>query len=122
MSAFRLNLAEAGTLVAVSGAFTKLGRSSPPIWGRNGRLARPSRVSGVATAEGAHVPWVVNERAALEAFIAREPYGLSLSDWKYLTNTFTFGSGATSEEPDGIIRQSLAPWRGVPDEALPPAQ
>jgi hypothetical protein len=35
----------------------------------------------------------VKERAALEVFIARELYGLSLDDWKHLTGTFTFGSG-----------------------------
>ena len=55
-------------------------------------------------------PREVKERAALEVFIARELYGLSLDDWKYLTGTFTFGSGATKEELDEIIRQSLALW------------
>ena len=55
-------------------------------------------------------PRDVKERAALEAFIARELYGLSLDDWKHLTGTFTFGSGATKEELDEIIRQSLVFW------------
>ena len=55
-------------------------------------------------------PRDVKERAALEVFIARELYGLSLDDWKHLTGTFTFGSGATKEELDEIIRQSLTLW------------
>jgi hypothetical protein len=52
----------------------------------------------------------LGERATLEDFIARELYGLSLDDWKHLTGTFTFGSGATKEELDEIIRQSLTLW------------
>ena len=56
----------------------------------------------------------MKERAALEVFIARELYGLSLDDWKHLTGTFTFGSGATKEELDEIIRQSLALWSKQP--------
>ena len=67
-------------------------------------------------------PRDVKERAALEVFIARELYGLSIDDWKHLTGTFTFGSGATKAELDEIIRQSLALWRGVPDEAPLPVQ
>ena len=55
-------------------------------------------------------PRDVKERAALEVFIARELYGLSLDDWKHLTDTFTFGSGETKAELDEIIRQSLALW------------
>jgi hypothetical protein len=55
-------------------------------------------------------PRDVKERAALEVFIARELYGLSLDDWKHLTGTFTFGSGPTKEELDEIIRQSLVLW------------
>ena len=55
-------------------------------------------------------PRDVKERAALEAFIARELYGLSLEDWTHLTGTFTFGSGPTKEELDEIIRQSLVLW------------
>jgi len=55
-------------------------------------------------------PGYVPERAALEVFIARELYGLSRDDWQHLTGTFTFGSGATKEELDEIIRQSLALW------------
>ncbi len=55
-------------------------------------------------------PHDVEERAALEVFIARELYGLSLADWKHVTGTFTFGSGSTKEELDEIIRQSLALW------------
>ena len=55
-------------------------------------------------------PRDVKERAALETFIARELYGLSLDDWKHLTSTFTFGSGDSKAEPDEIIRQSLALW------------
>jgi hypothetical protein len=55
-------------------------------------------------------PHALKERAALEVFIARELYGLSLDDWKHLTGTFTFGSGPTKEELDEIIRQSLVLW------------
>ena len=55
-------------------------------------------------------PRDVKERAALETFIARELYGLSLDDWKHLTSTFTFGSGDSKAELDEIIRQSLALW------------
>ena len=55
-------------------------------------------------------PRDVKERAALEVFIARGLYGLSLDDWKHLTATFTFGSGPTKEELDEIIRQSLSLW------------
>ncbi len=56
-------------------------------------------------------PRDVRERAALEVFIARELYGLSFDDWEHLTGTFTFGSGATKEELDEIIRQSLVLWK-----------
>jgi hypothetical protein len=55
-------------------------------------------------------PRDVKERAALEVFIARELYELSLDDWKHLTSTFTFGSGETKAELDEIIRLSLALW------------
>jgi hypothetical protein len=55
-------------------------------------------------------PRDVKERAALEVFIARDLYGLSLDDWKHLTGTFTFGSGSTKDELDEIIRQSLVVW------------
>lgn len=55
-------------------------------------------------------PSDVKERAALEVFIAGELYGLSLEDWKHLTGTFTFESGATKDELDEIIRQSIALW------------
>ena len=55
-------------------------------------------------------PRDVKERAALEVFIARELYGLSLDDWKHFTSTFTFGSGPTKDELDEIIRQSFALW------------
>ena len=55
-------------------------------------------------------PHDVPERAALEVFIARELYGLSLEDWQHLTGTFTFGSGETKAELDEIIRQSLRLW------------
>ena len=51
--------------------------------------------------------------AALEVFIARELYGLSLEDWKHLTGTFTFGNDSeTKAELDAIIRQSLVLWQG----------
>jgi hypothetical protein len=56
-------------------------------------------------------PRAVAERAALEIFIARELYGLSLDDWKHLTSTFTFGSGESKAELDEIIRQSVALWK-----------
>ena len=55
-------------------------------------------------------PRDVKERAALEAFSARELYGLSLDDWKHLTGTFTFGGGESKAELDEIIRQSLTLW------------
>jgi hypothetical protein len=55
-------------------------------------------------------PRDVKERAALETFIARDLYGLSLDGWKHLTSTFTFGSGSTKAELDEIIRQSLVLW------------
>jgi hypothetical protein len=55
-------------------------------------------------------PHNVKERAALEVFIARELYSLSLDDWKHLTSTFTFGSGESKAELDEIIRQSLVLW------------
>jgi hypothetical protein len=55
-------------------------------------------------------PRDVKERAALEVYIAREVYGLSFDDWQHLTGTFTFGSGATKDELDEVIRQSLALW------------
>jgi hypothetical protein len=58
-------------------------------------------------------PRDVKERATLEVFIARELYGLSLDDWKHLTGTFTFGSGATKDELDEIIRQSIALWENA---------
>ena len=61
-------------------------------------------------------PRDVKERAALEVFIARELYGLSLDDWKHLTGTFTFGSGVTKEELDEIIRRSLALWQEAPEK------
>ncbi|MDB6066601.1 MAG: hypothetical protein JWR26_2809 [Pedosphaera sp.] len=56
-------------------------------------------------------PRAVEERAALEVFIARELYGLSLEDWKHLTGTFTFGGGDSKAELDEIIRQSIALWK-----------
>jgi hypothetical protein len=55
-------------------------------------------------------PRDVKERAALEVFIARELYGMSLDDWRHLTGTFTFGSGTTKAELDEIIRLSLSLW------------
>ncbi len=55
-------------------------------------------------------PHDVKERAALETFIARELYDLSLDNWKHLTSTFTFGGGESKAELDEIIRQSLAIW------------
>jgi hypothetical protein len=82
-----------------------------------GFLPVATRLGGTATS-GTEVdliaieksPQDVKERAALEVFVARELYGLSLDDWKHLTGTFTFGSGATKEELDEIIRQSLTLW------------
>lgn len=55
-------------------------------------------------------PRDVQERAALEAFIARELYGLTREDWLHLTGTFTFGSGESKAELDEIIRVSLGLW------------
>jgi hypothetical protein len=62
-------------------------------------------------------PRDVAERAALEFYVARDLYGLTREDWQHLTGTFTFGGGATKEELDEIIRQSLALW---PQEAPQP--
>ena len=56
-------------------------------------------------------PRDVKERAALEVFIARGLYGLSLDDWKHLTGTFTFGGGESKAELDEIIRQSIVLWK-----------
>lgn len=55
-------------------------------------------------------PHDMKKRAAPEVFIARELYGRSLDDRKYLTGTFTFGSGETKAGLDAITRQSLAVW------------
>ena len=66
-------------------------------------------------------PRDVKERAALEVFIARELYGLSLDDWKHLTGTFTFGSGPTKDELDEIIRQSLTLWPKAGAQELKPS-
>ena len=56
-------------------------------------------------------PRDVKERAALEVFIARELYRLSLDDWRHLASTFTFGGDSdTKAERDAIIRQSLTLW------------
>ena len=55
-------------------------------------------------------PREVQERAALEVFIARELYGLTLADWQHLTGTFTFGGGDSKAELDEIIRQSITLW------------
>jgi hypothetical protein len=57
-------------------------------------------------------PRDVAERAALEVFIARDLYGLSVADWQHLAATFTFGSGETKAELEEIIRRSLALWSG----------
>lgn len=47
-------------------------------------------------------------RAALEVLIAKELYGLTANDWKYLTSTFVYGSptSPTKQELDEIIRVS----------------
>ena len=50
---------------------------------------------------------VIYTRAELEILIAKEVYGLSASDWKYLTSTFVQGESDTKVELDAIIRQSL---------------
>ena len=53
----------------------------------------------------------VNERAALEVFIARDLYGLDAADWEHLTGTFTFGGESESkQELDAIIRLSREAW------------
>jgi hypothetical protein len=51
---------------------------------------------------------VIRVRAALEVLIAKDVYGLSASDWEYLTSTFVYGStaSATRQELDEIIRQT----------------
>ena len=55
-------------------------------------------------------PHDVPQRAALEVFVARELYALTLDDWKHLTGTFTFGGGDSKAELDEIIRQSIDLW------------
>jgi hypothetical protein len=53
----------------------------------------------------------LNERAALEVFIARELYGLEFADWEHLTGTFTFGGESESKaELDEIVRLSREMW------------
>lgn len=53
----------------------------------------------------------VQERAALEVFIARDLYGLDKADWEHLTGTFTFGGDSASKaELDEIIRLSRESW------------
>ncbi|MBD3306798.1 N-6 DNA methylase [candidate division KSB3 bacterium] len=44
-------------------------------------------------------------RAALEVLIARDLYGLTAADWKYLTSTFVYGSpkSRTKQELDAIM-------------------
>lgn len=50
----------------------------------------------------------VQLRAALEVLIAKDLYGLTAGDWKYLTATFVYGSPSspTRQELDQIIRVS----------------
>ena len=56
-------------------------------------------------------PGDVQERAALEVFIARDLYGLDAADWAHLTGTFTFGGDSDSKaELDEIIHLSRAGW------------
>ncbi len=55
---------------------------------------------------------VIHVRAELEILIARDVYGLSASDWKYLTSTFVQGDSKTKAELDAIIRQSLSVFPG----------
>lgn len=55
-------------------------------------------------------PRQVQQRAALECFIAGELYGLTVHDWKHLAGSFTFGSGGTKAELDEIIRLSIMHW------------
>jgi hypothetical protein len=53
----------------------------------------------------------VKERARLEAFIARELYGLNAEDWEHLTSTFTYGGDSDSKaDLDEIIRLSKEFW------------
>jgi hypothetical protein len=77
---------------------------------RNNWLSAQKKKLADAAAKLLKNPHDVKERAALEVFIARELYGLSLEDWKHLTGTFTFGNGPTKEELDEIIRQSMVLW------------
>jgi hypothetical protein len=49
----------------------------------------------------------IQARAEIEVLIAKDVYGLSFDDWKYLTSTFVQGESETKVELDSIIRQSL---------------
>ena len=50
---------------------------------------------------------VIEARAELEVLIAQDLYGLSLSDWTYLTSTFTQGGDSESRiEMLAIIKAS----------------
>lgn len=50
----------------------------------------------------------IQTRAELEVLIAKELFGLSKEDWKYLTATFTYGDDSTTKkELDKIIEKSI---------------
>jgi hypothetical protein len=50
----------------------------------------------------------IKSRAELEVLIAKELFGLSKDDWKYLTSTFVYGDESTTKkELDQIIAESI---------------
>jgi len=50
----------------------------------------------------------VKTRAALEVLIAKELYGITKEEWKYLTSTFVYGDASeTKKELDEIIKESI---------------
>ncbi len=49
----------------------------------------------------------IAERAEIEIVIAKELFGLSKKEWRYLTSTFTYGKSDSKKELDEIISISL---------------
>lgn len=49
----------------------------------------------------------IEERADIEIIIAKELFGLTLEEWKYLTSTFVYGKSESKKELDQIIELSI---------------
>jgi hypothetical protein len=49
----------------------------------------------------------ITERAEIEVIIAKELFGLSMDEWKYLTSTFVYGKSDSKKELDEIISESI---------------